>query len=103
MRQEETQVPLHRGPPENFENQMQRMHLLMQKKLSSNGIDATNKVTKDELEVAQDFIEAGSRTYLEASPGLRAKKRLVQSARKKHVCTCQSNIRGEDDKESTAK
>ena len=62
----------------------------MQKKLSSNGIDATNKVTKNELEVAQDFIEAGSRTYLEleASPGLRAKKRLVQSARKKHVCTC---------------
>ena len=82
---------------------MQRMHLLMQKKLSSNGIDATNKVTKDELEVAQDFIEAGSRTYLEASPGLRAKKRLVQSARKKHVCTCQPHIRGEDDKESTAK
>ena len=37
----------------------------MQKNLTSNGIGATNRVTKDELEVAQDFIEAGSRTYLE--------------------------------------
>ena len=45
---------------------MQHMHLLMQKKLTSNVIDATNKVTKDELEVAQDFIKVGSRTYLEA-------------------------------------